>query len=72
MMEGTPKGPSQKSGLLDSDVESVSVASLATADSPRLAGENIEHAYAIARSNTEFPPIIVHRSSLRIITTRRS
>ncbi|NEW77779.1 ParB/RepB/Spo0J family partition protein [Streptomyces rhizosphaericus] len=67
MMEGTSKGPSRKSGLLDSDVESVSVASLVTADSPRLAGENVEHAYAIARSNTAFPPIIVHRSSLRII-----
>ncbi|MFE1172787.1 ParB/RepB/Spo0J family partition protein [Streptomyces sp. NPDC058773] len=58
---------SGKCGLLDPHVESVSVASLATADSARLAGENMEHAQTLARSETSFPPIIVHRSSMRII-----
>ncbi|MGP4002861.1 ParB/RepB/Spo0J family partition protein [Streptomyces sp. 8N706] len=67
MLQGASMRPSRTNGLLDPKVESVSVASLVTADSPRLAGENIEHAHTLAQSETVFPPIIVHRSSMRII-----
>src|SRR5438477_12197277 len=67
MMEGISMRPSGKIGLSNQKVDSVSVASLITADSPRLAGENIEHAHTLAQSDAAFPPIIVHRSSMRII-----
>ncbi|WEB45488.1 ParB N-terminal domain-containing protein [Streptomyces yunnanensis] len=40
---------------------------LLPADSPRLSGENMEHARALAASEKEFPPIVVHRSTMRVI-----
>jgi hypothetical protein len=45
----------------------VPIGSLLAADSPRLAGENAEHTRALAESGATLPPIIVHRTSLRII-----
>lgn len=45
----------------------VPIASLLAADSPRLSGENIEHARALAELGAALPPIIVHRTSLRVI-----
>lgn len=43
------------------------VRSLLPADSPRLAGEDIEHTRMLARLDVRFPPIIVHRSTMRVI-----
>lgn len=37
------------------------------ADTPRLAGENREHIQVLAESPAEFPPILVHKSSMRVI-----
>lgn len=45
----------------------VPISSLLTSDSPRLAGENIDHARALAESEATFPPIIVNRSTMRVI-----
>ncbi|MBV9765982.1 MAG: ParB N-terminal domain-containing protein [Acidobacteriaceae bacterium] len=45
----------------------VPIASLQAADSPRLSGENLEHARILAESGATLPPIIVHRASLRVI-----
>lgn len=67
MMEGIPLEPSPKSDLAESSVERVSIASLVTADSPRLAGEDMEHGRMLAQSEEVLPPIIVHRPSMRVI-----
>lgn len=45
----------------------VPVSALATADSPRLAGENPDHVWVLAESDVTLPPIIVHRSTMRVI-----
>lgn len=66
-MEGIPLEPSPKSDLAESSVERVSIASLVTADSPRLAGEDMEHGRMLAQSEEVLPPIIVHRPSMRVI-----
>ncbi|MFC9227475.1 ParB/RepB/Spo0J family partition protein [Streptomyces decoyicus] len=67
MTEGASTKPSRMNGLLDPSIETVSIDSLLTTDSPRLAGESAEHAQTLAQSDTAFPPIIVHRPSMRII-----
>src|SRR5262249_27812124 len=36
-------------------------------DSPRLEGEDIEHARTLAAIDNELPPILVHRPSMRVI-----
>ncbi|HTJ37183.1 MAG TPA: ParB N-terminal domain-containing protein [Dactylosporangium sp.] len=43
------------------------VASALPADSPRQAGEDAEHIRMLARIDATLPPIIVHRSSMRVI-----
>lgn len=45
----------------------VSISSLVASDSPRLSGENIGHVRALAELDTRLPPIIVHRSMMRVI-----
>lgn len=45
----------------------VPISSLVAADSPRLAGENVEHIRALAESDTRLPPIVVNRSTMRVI-----
>jgi len=45
----------------------VKVSALSGADSPRTAGENPEHVEALAAAQTELPPIIVHRATMRVI-----
>ncbi|MFC5659889.1 ParB/RepB/Spo0J family partition protein [Streptomyces nogalater] len=40
---------------------------LQPADSPRLAGEDERHARRLAESETEWPPILVHRSTMHVI-----
>ncbi|MFJ5680706.1 ParB/RepB/Spo0J family partition protein [Streptomyces sp. NPDC093097] len=67
MPEGKSVMPLCVNSLSDQKIESVSVASLIAVDSLRLAGKNVEHARTLAQSETELPPIIVHRSSMRII-----
>ncbi|MEV5988027.1 streptomycin biosynthesis regulator [Streptomyces sp. NPDC052051] len=48
-------------------VTTVPIALLLPADSPRLSGENLEHAHTLAASGQELPPIIVHRQTMRVI-----
>jgi ParB-like chromosome segregation protein Spo0J len=55
--------------LLDasSPPELVLVALLLPADSPRQKGENIEHTRMLASMEVKLPPIVVHRSTMRVI-----
>jgi ParB-like chromosome segregation protein Spo0J len=48
-------------------VEVLSVDSLKLGDSPRLSGENEDHARTLAQSGAPLPPILVHRPSMRVI-----
>ncbi|MEU6586881.1 ParB N-terminal domain-containing protein [Nocardia sp. NPDC046763] len=45
----------------------VPTAALKYADSPRLGGENANHIATLSESETQLPPIIVHRGSMRVI-----
>jgi hypothetical protein len=45
----------------------VPVSSLDAADSPRIDGENRRHLEALVASGATFPPIVVHRPSMRVI-----
>lgn len=45
----------------------VQIEQLLPADSPRLDGENEAHARMLAESESELPPILVHRATMRII-----
>ncbi|MGH3439435.1 MAG: ParB N-terminal domain-containing protein [Sciscionella sp.] len=40
---------------------------LLPADSPRLCGEDVEHIHVLAQSEAQFPPILVNRSTMRVI-----
>jgi hypothetical protein len=40
---------------------------LKAADSPRLAGEDEQHAQQLVESESEWPPILVHRSTMQVI-----
>lgn len=57
LFEMGPDGPS----------EPVAIASLRPADSPRLQAEDPGHVQALAESETPWPPIVVHRPSMRIV-----
>jgi hypothetical protein len=48
-------------------VTMVEIAALLEADSPRISGENLEHARLLAVTDAELPPIIVHRDTMRVI-----
>lgn len=45
----------------------IPVSALLPADSPRLSGENGEHARMLAESLATLPPIVVHRPTMRVI-----
>ncbi len=45
----------------------IRVDSLSIADSPRIGGESPEHVRALAAAETQLPPIIVHRATMRVI-----
>jgi hypothetical protein len=45
----------------------VAVASLKAGDTPRLGGENLEHVEALAEVGDSWPPILVHRQTMRVI-----
>lgn len=51
----------------DSVAVPVAVDSILDADSPRLAGEDIEHIRILAETDTPLPPILVHRQTMRVI-----
>jgi ParB-like chromosome segregation protein Spo0J len=51
----------------EKDIQKVPIRLLQPADSPRLSGEDQEHIRVLAESDADFPPILVHRSSMRII-----
>jgi ParB-like chromosome segregation protein Spo0J len=53
--------------LEDKPVVNISVDCLSTADSPRLSGEDPEHVKSLAAVETQLPPIIVHRPTMRVI-----
>ena len=52
--------------LDETDPVTVPVSSLLSGDSPRLAGENLEHVQLLAAAQG-LPPILVHRSTMRVI-----
>jgi hypothetical protein len=43
------------------------ISALLPADSPRVSGESSEHVRLLAESSRKFPPILVHRQSMRVI-----
>lgn len=45
----------------------VELSSLSVTDSPRLAGESPEHVQVLAAAQSQLPPIIVHRGTMRVI-----
>ena len=57
----------EPSGARSREVHTVEIGSLAPADSPRLAGEDGEHAARLAETPDELPPILVHRPTMRVI-----
>jgi hypothetical protein len=62
----SPTGPPSTQGDQAHTVR-VRIDSLRAADSPRLSGENVEHTRLLAESEATLPPIIVHRSTMRVI-----
>jgi ParB-like chromosome segregation protein Spo0J len=48
-------------------VELVAISALRAGESPRLAGESSDHVRALAASGSLFPPIVVHRETMRVI-----
>lgn len=59
--------PSEKEQQDHLRVVTMPISSLVPSDSPRLAGENMEHARVLAESEVTFPPIVVNRSTMRVI-----
>lgn len=57
---GLPSAPGQ-------DVHLVPLSELLPADSPRLAGEDENHTRRLVETDAELPPILVHRSTMRVI-----
>jgi ParB-like chromosome segregation protein Spo0J len=49
------------------DAVMVPIALLHHADSPRLDGESAEHIQSLAEADANFPPILVHRATMRVI-----
>lgn len=50
-----------------SGIETVPVRSLRSADTPRSAGENLEHVRLLSRLEAVLPPVIVHRTTMRVV-----
>ncbi|MCK1815699.1 ParB/RepB/Spo0J family partition protein [Streptomyces sp. XM4011] len=48
-------------------VEEICVDELLPADSPRQSGEDTDHVRALAETQAELPPILVHRPTMRVI-----
>ncbi|MGW4905309.1 transcriptional regulator [Streptomyces sp. NPDC004270] len=54
-------------GLQRSPVECVPVRELVVAYSPRLDGTDMEYVHSLAETEGELPPILVHRSTMRVV-----
>lgn len=50
-----------------SAIEMIPVDTLVPADSPRIAGENIDHVRVLAEITEGLPPIVVHRATMSVI-----
>lgn len=57
--------PAVSAGI--SEVSTIEIGMLLPAESPRLAGEDQEHIRRLAEADTPLPPILVHRSTMRVI-----
>lgn len=64
---GKGSGTYGRAGLDDQLPTMVGIEELLPSDSPRLAGEDSRHVYAMAELDTPLPPIIVHRATMRVI-----
>jgi ParB-like chromosome segregation protein Spo0J len=53
--------------LLRSEVQTVPISLLQPGYTPRLAGEDLVHATALADCEADLPPILVHRPTMRVI-----
>jgi ParB-like chromosome segregation protein Spo0J len=62
---GIPPGPVHESSA--GDVVLVAIDSLLPSDSPRVAGEDMDHILVLAQTDVRLPPILVHRSTMRVI-----
>lgn len=51
----------------DSPVESLLIAALAGAEPVRTAGQDMEHVRLLAESESPIPPILVHRSTMKVV-----
>lgn len=63
-------GPADHRLPADGPVVRVAITALSVAGSPRTAGIDLEHARALADTQDELPPIIVHRATMRVIDGR--
>lgn len=59
--------PEGYSPLVERRPSVVPITSLRPADSPRIAGEDASHVRFLAQSEQPLPPIVVHRSSRRVV-----
>jgi hypothetical protein len=55
------------SGLEQLPIGTVSISELVISDSPRLSGKDDKHIRILAESDNQLPPILVHRSTMRVI-----
>ncbi|WP_236669915.1 ParB/RepB/Spo0J family partition protein [Streptomyces antimycoticus] len=65
--DGLAARPSQGYPSIARETVRMAISSLRPADSPRTTGENAEHTRLLAESRARLPPIIVQRSTLRVI-----
>lgn len=63
----TPTMKAASAGTLDHDIASVPVSSLLPGYSPRLQGEDAVHVARLAELDEQLPPILVERSTMRVI-----
>ncbi|MEV8638069.1 ParB/RepB/Spo0J family partition protein [Streptosporangium sp. NPDC051023] len=59
--------PGEDFRLRLSAVETVPIHALLPADSPRSIGEDLQHVRLLSELDTVFPPVIVHRSTMRVV-----
>lgn len=67
MTAGGADGRSCSAEVESLPVELVAIARLTVAGSPRSGGEDPEHIRTLAGSSTVLPPIVVHRTTMRVI-----
>ena len=63
-----PQGkPERRPHSVTGSIDLVPVTALRCGESPRLTGEDADHVRALAASEVPLPPIVVHRSTMRVI-----